>query len=285
MLPEISQKTLNSFRDRTFHALNGRKVTSQDQAVEFINQRGMVLFWPARDVIFPSLWAAVAGDRRVPNDHDDPGHVTWGWKDNLLDKQLVYYARVIRRRNTFISFDCLPFFYALSPNYGSPDEDYLIDYEAGRLSAEAKTIYETLLQEGPLDTITLRKSARMTSRGSDNAFNKALEILQTTFRILPVGVAHKGAWNYAFIYSLTTHQYPWLPEKAHPIGEWDARRNLIQVYLRAAGACSRKELARIFSWSADTTDRSLRKLIESRVLIECTIEGVKDPAVVLADIN
>ena len=58
----------------------------------------------------PSLWVAVAGDRPVPDEHDDPGHVTWGWKDGLLGKRRWYYGRVLRKRNTFISLDiCLTF--------------------------------------------------------------------------------------------------------------------------------------------------------------------------------
>ena len=80
----------------------------------------------------------MAGDRPVADAHDDPGHVSWGWKDTLLGQKRVYYARVIKKRNTFLSLEALPYFYALSPNYGSPEEDYLIDYEAGRLTAEAR---------------------------------------------------------------------------------------------------------------------------------------------------
>ena len=49
-------------------------------AVGFINKRGILAFWPLKDIPMPSLWAATAGDRPVPDDHDDPGHVTWGWK-------------------------------------------------------------------------------------------------------------------------------------------------------------------------------------------------------------
>ena len=67
----------------------------------------------------------------------------------------------------------------------------------------------------------------MTNQGSDSPFNRALDNLQFTFRILPIGVAEAGAWNYAFIYDLVPRHYPDLIEQAHPISEWEARRALI----------------------------------------------------------
>ena len=57
-----------------------------------------------------------------------------------------------------------PHFYALSENYGEPDKDYLLQYQEGRLSWEAKTLYKTILNEGALDTVSLRKLARMTTK-------------------------------------------------------------------------------------------------------------------------
>jgi len=239
------------------------RVTSQDEAVDFINERGFCMFWPVKNVLCPSLWTAAAGDRPVADEHDDPGHVSWGWKDGLLGQRRAFYARVIKHRNTFISLSLLPSFYALSPNYGSPEEDYLIDYEAGQLTADAKSVYEALLQNGPLDTIALRKAARMTSKTSDGIFNKALDYLQFTFRVLPVGVSQAGAWKYAFIYDIVARHYPDLIEQSHPLGEWDARRNLISAYLHSVGAAAPAEIARLFGWPSAHVEKAARKLIET----------------------
>ena len=185
-----------------------------------------------KDVTLPSLWVAAAGERAVADEHDDPGHVTWGWKDQLLGERVWYYAKVLRKRATFISLAVLPHFYALSENYGEPDKDYLLQYDEGRLTFEAKTVYETLLNEGPLDTVSLRKSARMTSKASDSPFNRALETLQADFKILPVGVAEAGAWKYAFIYECVHRHYPDLAEQARPIRQAEARWKLAELYLR-----------------------------------------------------
>ena len=184
----------------------------------------------------PSLWAAAAGDRPVPDEHDDPGHVTWGWKDEMLGTRQWYYAKVLRKRATMISLDVVPNFYALSENYGEPDKDYLLQYQEGRLTWEAKTVYETILNEGALDTVSLRKLARMTNKASDSPFNRALETLQADFKILPVGIAQAGAWKYAFIYECVHRHYPDLLEGARPIRQAEARQHLLELYLRSVGA-------------------------------------------------
>ena len=185
------------------------------------------------------------------------------------------YGRILKKRNSFISLEELPYFYALSPNYGSPEEDYMIDYEAGKLTAEARAVYEALLDNGPLDTVALRKAARLTSRTSDTPFNRALEELQVTMRVLPTGVAEAGAWNYAFIYDLVPRHYTDLIEQAHPLSEWEARRHLFMRALETLGAARQAELQRLFGWPAALVEKSVQKLAESGALLTgVEVEGI-----------
>src|SRR5512142_3094111 len=130
------EKRLRAYRARTFHTAPGARVKTKDEAVAFVNERGFAYFWPIKEVSLPSLWAAVAGDRPVADAHDDPGHVTWGWKDSLLGKRKWYYAKVLRHKSTLIALDVAPYFYALSENFGAPEEDYLLQYEQGLLSSD-----------------------------------------------------------------------------------------------------------------------------------------------------
>ena len=219
-MPSLSFQPILDYRAQTFRTAAGRRITTKEEAIAFVNARGYVYFWPIKEVTLPSLWAAAAGDRPVPDEHDDPGHVTWGWKDEMLGARQWHYAKVLRKRATFISLDTLPNFYALSENYGEPDKDYLLQYQEGRLTWEAKTIYETILNEGPLDTVSLRKLARMTTKASDSPFNRALETLQADFKILPVGIAQAGAWKYAFVYECVHRHYPGPARSSprHPAG-------------------------------------------------------------------
>jgi hypothetical protein len=258
----MTLERLQEYRAETYRTKPGLRLTTKEQAIAFVNERGYVYFWPIKEVTLPSLWAAVAGDRSVPDEHDDPGHVTWGWKDELLGAKRWYYAKVLRKRATFIGLGVLPYFYALSENYGEPDNDYLLQYQEGRLTWEAKTVYETLLNEGPLDTVSLRKLARMTSKASDSPFNRALEVLQADFKILPVGIAEAGAWKYAFVYECVHRHYPDLAQQARPIRQAEARRSLAELYLRSVGAAQTRDLALLFGWPGGEVEAAIAALVQ-----------------------
>ncbi len=267
VLPTLDLVRLSAHRARTFCLPPAKRLSSPAEALDFVNERGFVYFWPISGVDLPSLWTAVAGDRLVADAHDDPGHVTWDWKDDALDKRIWYYAKILRRKATFISLEIAPYFYALSENYGSPEEDHLIAYEEGRLTLAAKQVYDALLEEGVLDTISLRKAARL-QHARDSEFNRALEDLQADFKILPVGVAEAGAWRYAYRYDLTARHFPDLPERAQPIGEAEARQKLVELYLRSVGAAQRRDLARLFGWPPELVKRTVTKLLAEGKLVE-----------------
>lgn len=260
MTGSIHIEALKRYQASTFRTLPGQRIHAKEEAIEFVNQRGFIFFWPIKEIVLPSLWGAVAGDRPVADAHDDPGHITWGWKDELLGQRAWYYAKVLRKRATMISWEAAPYFYALSENYGSPEEDYLTLYEQGRLTLEAKNVYESVLDKGPLDTLALRKAAHLTSQDSDARFNKALTDLQVDFKIVPVGVAQVGAWNYAFKYEIVARHYPELPELAHAISERQARLKLAEVYLRSVGAAGRGDLGKLFGWFPTPIEHTLNDL-------------------------
>lgn len=260
-MPTLTSSTLAAYRAQTFRLSPAPRITSPEQALAWVNERGFAYFWPIKGILLPNLWTAVAGDRPVADAHDDPGHITWDWKDSALNKRIWYYAKVLRRKATLISLAVAPYFYALSENYGSPEEDYLLAYEEGRLTLAARLVYEALLKEGPLHTIDLRRAARLTSKQSDTEFNRALEVLQADFKILPVGVAQAGSWNYAFIYAVTAQHYPDLPQKARLIGEAEARRKLAELYFLSLGAAQARDVSRLFGWGPEITSRVLKGLV------------------------
>lgn len=276
---------LQAYRAHTFHFLPGSRLKTPEEAVAFVQERGFVYFWPIKGILLPSLWVAVAGDRPVADAHDDPGHVSWSWKDSLLGKGVWYYAKVLRKRATIISLDLAPYFYALSENYGSPEEDYLTIYEQGRLTQEARTLYEVLLDQGPLDTVALRKAARITSPESNSRFERALADLQADFKILPVGVTQAGAWHYAFAYDVVHRQFPNLPELARPITERQARLKLTEVYLHSVGAAQVRDLTRLFGWQPRQAQHTLDALLKAgKVRTKVTISGLSGEWVVLSSL-
>jgi hypothetical protein len=164
-----------------------------------------------------------------------------------------------------ISLDIVPYFYALSENYGSPEEDYLLAYEEGRLTQAAKQVYESLLKEGALNTIDLRRAAKMTN-AKESEFNKALEVLQSDFKILPIGVSDAGAWKYSFIYEIVPRHYPELQEKARFIREGEARSKLAELYFNSVGAAQERDASKLFGWKKELITRTISGLVEKRKL-------------------
>ena len=259
----LSLKNIEAYRRDTYRLSSRNRIKTREEAIQFANQRGFIFFWPIKDIVLPSLWVAVAGDRPVADAHDDPGHVTWGWKDGLLGARRWYYAKVLRKKSTIISLKTAPYFYALSENYGAPEEDYQIQYMQGQLTQEAKAVYEALLTEGSLDTISLRRVAQLSSRESDSRFNRALADLQADFKIIPVGTSQAGGWRYSFIYDLVHRHYPELLGQARIITAEDARLRLSELYLLSVGAASRLDLVKIFHWSVPQVETALNRLAES----------------------
>jgi hypothetical protein len=261
-MPQLNQELLHHYRSKTFRWRSRLRLHFERDAIRFVNERGFIFFWPVKDALLPSLWGAVAGDRPVPDNHDDPAHITWRWKDRLLGRRKWYYARILHKRNTILSLRCLPYFYALSPNIGDPDNDYLILYQQGSLPMEAKAVYETLLHEGPLDTLALRKKSNLSSKTNNSRFNRALEILQRDFRILPVGIAEAGTWNYAFVYDVFQRHFPEVIEMSGKIKAGDARESLLNSYFLSVGACRENDPRRILGWKENEIRQTLQGLAE-----------------------
>jgi len=264
-MPTLDLKRLLSHRARTFNLPPSKPLSTPAQALRFVEARGFIYFWPIKGIDLPSLWTAVAGERPVADQHDDPGHVTWGWKDGALDKKIWYYGKILRRKATILSLAVAPYFYALSENFGSPEEDYLIAYHEGRLTQSAKQIYETLLENGALNTIDLRRLAKL-ANAKESEFNKGLEQLQSDFKILPIGVSEAGAWRYSHIYEIVTRHFPDLPEQARTISESQARTKLLELYLASVGAAQLRDVTKLFGWPKEIAERTVNKLVEKDVL-------------------
>ncbi len=274
----ITSKQIDLIRTHTYRRTKERRVQTIEQAERFVNEVGFCFFWPIQGVELPNLFHAIAGRvRNVPNEHDDPDiSKCWGWKDQSLGQKRWYYGKLLHKKATMISMAMLPAFYALSPNFGS-DEDYLQDYEAGLLSFESKNIFETLLKNGPMDTVKLRKESHLSAESSKTTFERSLVELQGTLRILPVGVAEAGAWRYAFIYDLVSRHLPNLPAQAQGISRSEARTKLVKQHLDNVGAASQTEIQRVFHVFKLTKvemERTLAELVESKKIIQAPIKGL-----------
>jgi hypothetical protein len=148
------------------------------------------------------------------------------------------------------------------------------------MTAEAKAIYEALLEHGPLDTVRLRREARMSAESAKSRFDRGLVELQVGLKVLPVGVVEAGAWNYAFVYEIVQRHFPDLPERVRPIKRSEARRTLVSCYLDNVVAAERKMIAKVFhvlKWTLTELDRTIAVLQEEGAIRKVQVKGLEQP--------
>jgi hypothetical protein len=268
-------------REFNYHRTPERRLHTVEQARTFVEEVGFCHLWPIKGIEMPNLFHAIAGRvRSVPTAHNDPDlSKCWGWKDRSLGEQWWHYGKLLRRRATLVSLDLLPTFYACSENFGDLD-DYLQEYLDGKLTAEAKRVYEALLEHGPLDTIRLRREVHMSAESAKSRFDRALVELQVGLKVLPVGVAEVGAWKYASIYEIVQRHFPELPEQARQISRSQARRTLVLRYLDNVVATDRGMIGKVFhvlKWTPTELDRTISALVQENLIQEVQIKGVRRP--------
>jgi len=256
----INQKQICQYRSNTYRFNPSLRLHSKKDAVNFVIERGFIFFWPITGIDMPSLWCAVAGDRPVPNNHDDPGHITWRWKDDLLGKKKWFYAKILRRKSTIISLKLIPYFFALSQSVHECLGDLTFSYQQGKISTEEKQIYQALSISGSLDTITLRNQVNLSASGSASRFNRALELLQRDFRIMPSGISQNGKWKYAYIFQTVQNEFPKLIEQSMQIKKEDAYIAILRSYFRSNGTGTAKEIQKLFSWQEHDIHNAINSL-------------------------
>ena len=257
----ITLAQAQAMRRRRYRQMPALRLRDADDIRNFVNDMGVCLLFSAQGIEMPSVYQAVAGfEKAMTPKHDDPTiSLTWNTKDQSLSKRWWYYGKFIKGKATLVSLDLLPSLYALSDNFGDAD-DYLQEYEAGTLTAEAKNIYEALLNHGPMHTIELKRKANLYGDAVKAKFDKALTELQASLKVLPTGVAEAGAWRYAFIYDIVSR---WLPDQtasAREIGRSEARANILARHLTNVIFATPKELTRIFGWTVKDTASTIQRV-------------------------
>ena len=123
----------------------------------------------------------------------------------------------------------------------------------------------------------------MSADSAKSRFDRALVELQVGLKVIPIGVAEAGAWNYAFVYEILQRHFPDLPAQARPIGRAEARRVLVQRYLDNVVAADRKMVAKVFhvlKWTPMELDRTIATLLEDGMLQQMRVkDGKQSPLV------
>jgi len=270
-LEEIERRRVEIYRLRPELHLR-----TEEEAARWIDQVGFCLLFPVKGIELPNLWEAVCGRRRVlTSEHHTEGmDETWTWKDTLPARKRVFYAKLLRGKATLVSMKLLPYFYALSENFGEID-DYLQEYEDGLLSDEAKRVYEALIRHGgPASTGILRREAGLSGKANMTRFDRAIHELQRGLKIAKVGISQTNAWRYSYVYDLFVRWLPEVPQQARHITRSQAMRRLVTQYLTTVVAAEEERIAWLFRWDPEPTARLIRRMLEEGLIRRVHVAGL-----------
>ena len=139
-----------------WHVLIPRPITGPEEALAFVNACGFCTWGPVPRLTFPNLAEAMGETATSVLDR------TWSWKDDLHFAQQLYYGKIIAGQPSFLAPDYLPdFISALAGRSLEHEREVSHLYFDGRLSGEARAIYEWLYDHPAQPTRELRRGTRL----------------------------------------------------------------------------------------------------------------------------
>ena len=223
-----------------------KRVKTGAQAASFIDTVGFCLLFPIKNAPLPSLYyaAAIRTDARW----DKHAQLVWKWKDELPRKRRAFYAKVLKGRGTFLSLKLLPHFLAMHDTAVDPDDAEAF-YAAGRISHDAREIWEALAEHGPLPTLELRHACKMDSKAGNKRFKKAMLELQGLLIVTHSGAAQETeAWA-SNRFDLVSRAFPAQTKQARTISPEKGRSVIAAKYRTLYADASQVQVARLFGWT------------------------------------
>src|SRR6266545_4798071 len=261
-------------RRGNFRQRPGLRVRSAPEALRFVNTVGFCSTFYVFPEGLPSLWEAVAGrpNPRWPRrSHHDAGiGLTWNLKDVLPSRRQVYYGKLVKGRPVLVALDLFPAFYALVRG-AQRARDYAAEYQAGRLSATAKRLMESLVRESPQYTRGLRAESFMLEPSKTREFERAMAELQQGLWIVKTEERYEPTFSYRW-----DLLEAWLPETVaagRRLSRERALEHLVARYARAAVFTRERLLQRLFGCPAADVTRAVGRLVERGALVERGVDG------------
>src|SRR5437870_1195398 len=125
---------------------------------------------------------------------DEETHLTWYFKDEVMRRSRVYYAKLAGGRSMFVAPALISHFAAIwMPR--RKDEPLV-------LSDAAQRVLKVLRSEHELATGDLRAESRVTERA---AFTRALDELQRQMKVIPQDVIYQP---FSYIWSPAEDRFP-----------------------------------------------------------------------------
>jgi DNA glycosylase AlkZ-like len=236
------------------------RVRTAKQAAAWLDRVGIALLLVKADVVLPSLWEAVKGDREQTwairdaegafVEWSEEMGVVWRLKDELPDRGLACVGKHLGGGVACIAPWALPLLYALTGRAGTPD-----DFRA-ELDGLELQLAEAVLEEGARSGPELRELVG----APKPAVGRALARLQRRLVLTNAGLVEREQGWPAVALELVPRawQLPKLPSEA------EARRALARLVLDAAGELTAADLAAALGWRRKVAAQVLDEVAEGR---------------------
>jgi len=218
------------------------------------------------------LWEAVVGrpKPRWPrrSHHDDGVGLTWQLKDDLPAARRVYYGKLLRGRPLLVALDVFPAFYALVRGRQRA-RDYLVEYQAGRMSLTARRLMDALVREHPQYTRELRANTFLLEPSRTREFERAMAELQQGLWLVKSEERYEPTFSYRW--ELVE---AWLPEavaEGRRLRRAAALDRLIARYVAGAVFASPRRLARLLGVPLTEVEASVSRLARGGALREAPV--------------
>ena len=221
---------------------------------------GIALLFPKADIVLPSLWEAVNGDRSTQwavRDADgvfiggtEEMGIAWGLKDELPERRLACVGKHLAGVATCIAPQTLPALYALTGRPGQPE-----DFRGAAEGLELE-VCEAVLDAGPLTAPALRETLGAGKKDVDRAVLR----LQRSLVLTNAGVVDQERGWPAIAVDLLARRF----ELGSLPAEADARRSLARLVITAAGELTAADLAGALGWRRKQAEAVLDEVAESR---------------------
>ena len=275
---ELAQ--LEAHRDHHFRRIPKRRVAGEKSALAFINEVGFCTGFTA-GLGVPCLREAIAGERdpKIPEhlQHDYAIGMTWGIKDTLPAKRLVYYGKVIGGRPSFIARDMMAAFLRLRIEGG-----YARLYQRGLLGHCAKLVMDALTRRGASETMALKLASGYSQPKHRAEFDRAMKDLQAKFLALKVEERYEP---FTYVWDTMEHRWPDALKESRALTRSEAAYRIMRRHFEIAGFGNERALSRTLHIEPALVESTMRKLEREKVIARAMrIEGAPGLHSVLRDL-
>lgn len=238
---------IEELRAERWRSAPPRQIEDERGALRLIRELGFLLLMPISGAELPNLHQATRREWSW-----------WDWKQTLPGRKACYYAKLLRRRGTFVSWSWFPTFRAA---YADP-RPYQRLYRDGLLGQEEKQILDLLAERGPMMTFDLRLAFGPRSKQNTRRVKSILVDLQARFLITAAGGDTKG-WSHHRWALVDQWVRPDLLARSRALSESEARARLVAQLVRNLIATTPADIAWVFGWERKQVSAMVADLVEA----------------------